>query len=283
MTLQTIFIILWLPLVFLVSLRLTQSLWELLTRVKTIKARQWDQEFSNLFLFFDTHRMVLVYLGLCCIGPWLIYLISKQVLLSVIALCVFPCMPSMILKWSKQKRITQFEHQLPDSLQQIAGHIRAGSSLINALALSSEHDHGPVAQEFSLVLSAYRMGSSLESALAELHQRINTDSVGLTVMTAKIAQSTGGNLADSLDRLAGSLRQKNMLEQKIKALTSQGKLQGIVVSLLPVGIALILMKIEPDAMGLLWQTWLGYIVILLVCSMELFGYWSIKKIVNIDI
>ena len=101
--------------------------------------------------------------------------------------------------------------------------------------------------------------------------------------TACIAQETGGNLAESFERLAESVRQKLMIEKKIKSLTSQGKLQGIVVGMLPIGIGLVLSKIEPDAMDYIFTSWFGWLTIVIIIILEILGLYFIKKIVAIDV
>jgi len=185
--------------------------------------------------------------------------------------------------FAKRKRRTQFETQLPDALLQIAGSIKAGSSLLKSIELLTENTKGPISQEFNLLVQEYRMGLTLEQAFHNLQKRLNSDSLDLVITICAIAQDTGGNLSENLQRFSSSLRQKNMIEKKIDALTSQGKLQGVVVGLLPIGIGLVLFQIEKEAMTFLFTSWLGYMTIIVVVTLETLGMLAINKIVAIDV
>jgi len=191
--------------------------------------------------------------------------------------------PRVIIQYIHKKRITQFESQLPDCLTQIAGSLRCGSSFINAVDLLIEDTPGPIAQEFGLMIKEYRLGQTLETALNRLGERLANDNLNLVISTTLIANELGGNLAETYDRLAHTLQQKLMIEKKIDAFTSQGKLQGIVVGALPVGMVLVLSTIEPAAMMLLFKSWLGWITLLVLIILEILGMFFIRKVVNIEV
>jgi tight adherence protein B len=124
---------------------------------------------------------------------------------------------------------------------------------------------------------------ALEEALDTMARRLKLEEVDLVVTALTIARDIGGNLAETLDRLAGTLRTKAMIEGKIRSLTSQGKLQGMVVGALPVGMAFVLSAMEPEAMQPLFHTWWGWAVVAVIGVLELVGFLMIRKIVNIDV
>ena len=99
----------------------------------------------------------------------------------------------------------------------------------------------------------------------------------------RVSRETGGNLAETLERLADTLRQKLAIEGKIRALTAQGKLQGFIVGLLPFALMFVLFKMEPEAMSRMFTTWYGLAVIGFIVLMEFIGGLIIKKIVTIDV
>jgi tight adherence protein B len=99
----------------------------------------------------------------------------------------------------------------------------------------------------------------------------------------RIAREVGGNLTESLERLSDTMRRKLNMEDKISALTSQGKIQGIIVGLLPLFLMWVLNIMEPEAMAPLFNTWLGYGVLLVIFMLEFIGFIFIRKIVNIDV
>jgi tight adherence protein B len=109
------------------------------------------------------------------------------------------------------------------------------------------------------------------------------EEVALLSSALRVARETGGNLAEALERLATTLRDKLTIEGKIRALTAQGKLQGIVVGLLPIALMTVLFHMEPEAMAPLFHTWYGWATLAVIGVLEIVGALIIRKIVNIDV
>ena len=133
------------------------------------------------------------------------------------------------------------------------------------------------------MLREQRIGVTLEQSLNNLAHRVPTQTTILVVSAMRIAAETGGGLAETLERTAGTIRSRLQMEGKIKALTAQGKLQAWVVGLLPVGLGLILSKMEPAAMDLLWTTRMGWATLAAVVVLEALGVFVIRKIIAIDV
>ncbi|MBD3817016.1 MAG: type II secretion system F family protein, partial [Halothiobacillus sp.] len=141
----------------------------------------------------------------------------------------------------------------------------------------------PLAQEFALVLREQRMGVKLEDALLHFNDRVPVQDVTLFVSAVNISREVGGNLAESLTSLASTLRRRLIMEGKVKSLTAQGRLQGIVMALMPVGLLTFLTLAYPDTMHDLYHTPLGWGIIAVAVVMEYLGYRMSLKIVTIDI
>ena len=124
---------------------------------------------------------------------------------------------------------------------------------------------------------------SLEEALDNLGERVGSEDMDLVVGAVLIARDVGGNLAETFSRLANTLRRKQDMEKKIKALTSQGVLQGWVVCALPFMMLVLLQFIEPDAVHAFWTSLLGWIFFGIVLILEILGGVFIRNIVRIDI
>ena len=165
----------------------------------------------------------------------------------------------------------------------MAGAMRAGASLPLAIEAMVREVQAPLSQEFGLVLREQRMGIPLDEAFENLGKRVPSPDLGLVVAAARIARDVGGNLSEVFNRLADTLRQKAVMEGKIKALTSQGKLQGWIVGLLPLGMILVLYQMEPGAMLPLFISVLGWAVLAVIAVLELMGAFMIRKIVTIDV
>ena len=183
----------------------------------------------------------------------------------------------------RRRRLDALERQLPDALLILAGGMKAGVSLTQALQQLVAESRPPLSQELDLLLREQRLGVALDTALDNLDRRVPLQSVTLVVAALRIATETGGQLAETLERAAQTLRSKLAMEAKIRALTSQGKLQAIVVGALPLLLIAVLQRMEPQAMGLLFTTSAGWATLAVIVLLELAGIATIRRIVDIDV
>jgi tight adherence protein B len=191
--------------------------------------------------------------------------------------------PRMAFKFFRWRRGHALRNQMPDAAMLVAGALRAGSSVSTAIAQMAEEIRPPISQEFELFMREQRLGVTFDEALDNLEKRVPLEDMTLFGSAMRVSRETGGNLAETLERLADTLRQKLTIEGKIRALTAQGKLQGFIVGLLPFALMFVLFKMEPGAMIKLFTTWYGLVVIGFIVLMEIVGGLIIKKIVTIDV
>ena len=259
-----------------ISGRLLQAWRERFTRETGFHLRE-------LFLFIDPARLYVLNLALTLLGALTAWLLSGSLMIALMATIVLALTPRGVLRWLRTRRIERIEQQLPDALQMLAGTARAGLSLPAAMRQVSAELTPPLQQELLLVQHEQRLGVSLDDALENLARRVPAQPVKLMVSAMRIANETGGGLAETLERTASTLRSQQAMELKILALTAQGKLQAWVVGLLPVFLLWVLKRMEPDAMSQLWTTQLGWGVLAAVLVMEFIGVLLIRRIVAIDI
>lgn len=259
-----------------ISGRLLQAWRERFTRETGFHLRE-------LFLFVDPARLYVLNLALTLLGALAAWLLSASLLMALVAAIVLALTPRGVLRWLRKRRVEHIEQQLPDALQMLAGTARAGLSLPAAIRQVSAELAAPLQQELLLVQHEQRLGVSLDDALENLARRVPAQPVKLMVSAMRIANETGGGLAETLERTASTLRSQQAMELKILALTAQGKLQAWVVGLLPVFLLWVLNRMEPAAMSQLWTTPLGWGVLAAVLVMEFIGVLLIRRIVAIDI
>jgi tight adherence protein B len=238
---------------------------------------------EKLFLFADARKVFLVNVLMVAIIPLMILVIFDAPFYAVIALLIILFLPRLVLSHMDRKRRHQINEALPDSLAQIAGAMKAGSTLPSAIQIMVAETKGPISQEFGLVLKEQRMGMGLEDALDSMAERVQSEDMDLVVSAALIARDVGGNLAEIFLALSQTLRRKIDMEGKIRALTAQGKLQGWVVGLLPFGIILGLMLVNPEGIRPIFSGLLGWIFLAIILVAEAIGGLMIRKIVTIDI
>ena len=238
---------------------------------------------ADMFLFLDAAHLWRVNLVALLAVPLLLWLTTDNPLLVVIAIVVIAIFPKKLYAWLKQRRIDKIQQQLPDGLMMVSGSMRAGLGFTAALESLARDTDPPLAQEFALVLREQRMGVKLEDALLHFNDRVPVQDVTLFVSAVNISREVGGNLAESLTSLASTLRRRLIMEGKVKSLTAQGRLQGIVMALMPVGLLTFLTLSYPDTMHDLYHTPLGWGIIAVAVVMEYLGYRMSLKIVTIDI
>ena len=190
--------------------------------------------------------------------------------------------PRWLLRRLRARRRARLREQLPDALMLMAGGLRAGQALSQAIASTVAEVSPPLSQEFELLLREQRLGRSLEQALASIERRNPIEELALLGAAVRVAAGTGGNLAEALDRLAETLRATLALEAKIDALTAQGRLQAWVMAALPPLLALVLMQLDPAAMRPLFETAMGRTVCAAVALLDLAGLFWIRKLTRID-
>ena len=238
---------------------------------------------NDLLLFIDAQRLFQWNLVLGLLVMATIWLLSASWLLMLLGLLLVGMMPNLFLVRLARRRRRRFSDQLPDALMLVAAAIRAGASLPLALRQMSLELPAPCGQEFDLMLREQRLGVSLDAALGSLERRMGGDDLRLFTAAVRIAGDSGGNLAETLERLSDTIRRKLTVEGKIRALTAQGRLQGWIMAFLPVIVAAALFAIEPQAMAPLLSTWQGWVVCGVVAVLEAAGLLFIRRIMDIDI
>lgn len=242
-----------------------------------------EENLSKMFVFIDTRKMFVSNIAALLLVPLVVYFVFGNFFYAVVLGIGLFVLPKVLYRYMANRRLRDIESVLPDSLTQIAGSMRAGATLATAIEAMVQETKGPISQEFGLVLREQRLGVTMEEALEHLGQRIQSADINLIVTAALVARDVGGNLAEIFDRLASTLREKAAMEGKIRALTAQGKLQGIVVALLPFGMILVLDQMEPEAMAPMFHSLAGWLVLGVILIMELLGWFMIRKIVSIDV
>jgi tight adherence protein B len=246
----------------------------------TEKASFQAREF---FLFIDPRRLFVANLAVMLLVGALVWMATGTAVLAVPAFFLMGFFPRLLYAMMRKRRMRKFEEQLPDALMMLAGGMRAGSGLNSAIAQLVTEAPAPLGQEFSLLLREQRLGLQLEQSLNNLARRVPTQTTTLVVSAMRIATETGGGLAETLERTAHTIRSRLQMEGKIDALTAQGKLQAWVVGALPIGLMMVLNKMEPEAMSHLWSSRIGWATLAVVATLEFLGMYVIRKIIAIDV
>jgi len=238
---------------------------------------------QEFFLFIDGRKLFLANLACMALGGIVAWLVSGSILFALPVFLAMALLPRLLFRLMRARRRLRFEEQLPDALMMLSGGLRAGAGLSSAISQLVAEAPAPLGQEFSLMLREQKLGVTLEQSLNNLSRRMPTQTTALVVSAMRIAAETGGGLAETLERTSNTIRSRLQMEGKIRALTAQGKLQAWVVGLLPIVLMLILQRMEPHAMALLWTTHMGWGALVALAFLEFMGIYVIRKIIAIDV
>lgn len=245
--------------------------------------RLGDRELAELFVFVDARRFALWNASALLAVPTLAFLVSGSFVVTFGAAALILVLPGLAYRRIRAGRRLRLQRQLPDTAAALASALRAGLGLGQALEQIPRFQPQPVAEEFGLALREHRLGLPLELALGNLAGRAACRDVELLVATLSISRDLGGGVADALDRLAATVRRRIAMEDRVRALTAQGRLQGLIMAVLPLVLAAALFVLDPARMQLLIHHPLGWITLLLVTVLELAGWWGIRRVVSIDV
>ena len=238
---------------------------------------------ADMFMFVDPNQLFRINVIALIVAPILVWLLLGDLITTVGVFVLLLVLPTFAYRSMKRKRLARIEAQLPDALTMVAGSLRAGASLSIALDNPVQEQPPPISQEFEILTKEQRLGVDFDVSLANMEKRIPMQDFRMLTTALRINREVGGNLAETIESLADTLRRKSTMEGKIQSLTAQGKLQGIVMTGLPVLLGLLLNFLEPESMEKLWTTGVGWTVLSVIIVMEMLGYIMIKKITSIDV
>jgi tight adherence protein B len=212
------------------------------------------------------------------IGLMLWGLVGGIFLVALVAM-----VPAGYVLHKRDARLKEFERQLPDTLQLLAGAMRAGFSFMQGLETVADESHGAMRRELQRVFTEARLGRGVEEALDETAERMESKDLAWAVMAIRIQREVGGNLAQLLDTVADTMTKRERLRREIKTLTAEGRFSGILVSLFAPAFAGFLFLTRRDYISKLWSESIGIIAIIAAGVMSLIGWLWIRKIVKIEV
>jgi tight adherence protein B len=180
-------------------------------------------------------------------------------------------------------RLNAFNKQLPDTITLLSNSLRAGSSFLQSIELVSRETPAPMGSEMGRVVREVNLGLSMEEALSNMVRRIKSDDLDLMVTAIGVQQQVGGNLAEILDTIAFTIRERVRIKGEIRTLTAQGRYSGYLVAFLPIAIMITLNFINPEFMQPLFTELIGQILLVCGAIMMLIGFFAIQKITNIKV
>ncbi len=191
--------------------------------------------------------------------------------------------PWGIMKMAIRRRVTRLHNQLPDVMTIMASSLRAGHSFLQALDTVAKEIPEPGAEEFNRAVAEIRLGRSVEDALQAMADRVGNEDFQWAIMAVNIQREVGGNLAEILDTVADTVRERATIRRQVDVLTTEGKLSAYVLIGLPFAIAFYMATVNPDYISLLYTTSLGRVMLIGACTLMAVGIFWMRRIVKIDV
>ena len=239
-------------------------------------------DLEDMFIFISPRQLQML-----SILSTLIFFLSGLILVNLIFAFIISAVgwivPVFIVKHYRKRRLKKFNKQLVDALTMMSSAFRAGLTLQQAMTNIIERSPRPLSQEFNLTVQEIRLGLSVEKAMINLSERVDCEDLELLVTSLNVARQMGGNLAEIFDNISTTIGERFRIEGKIDALTAQGKMQGLIVALIPFALAVVLNYMRPDLMKPMLNHWFGWALFGVIILLELVGMFFIRKIVNIRV
>ena len=191
--------------------------------------------------------------------------------------------PRTYVKFRQFQRIRRIDNQIVDALILISNSLKSGYSFFQGMELVADEAPHPISSEFRRMLREINLGYPVEQALDGLAERVPSEDLDLVITVIKIHRQIGGNLAEILDKIVHTIRERIRIKGEISTLTAQGKFQGIILTLLPPGMAIIIYIMNPGYMTLLFTTLLGKVFLAVAFILQMIGGFMIKKVVEIKV
>lgn len=221
-------------------------------------------------------------LALISIIPLALFIISQNFWLAIIVFILGAIGPQIYIKQKKESRLQMLNHQLGDALVVMANALRSGFGFQQAMDTVRREMPPPITTEFSWALREMNLGFSTEEALLNLSQRVKSEDMDMVITGIIIQRQVGGNLAEILDNISNTIRDRSNVKKQIKVLTAQGRMSGLVIGLLPLFLVAIMLIINPNYFDPMTKDLAGKTIIVTSIVLELIGVFIIKKITDID-
>lgn len=205
------------------------------------------------------------------------------ILFAALVALLAALLPPIYLNVRAGRRRQQFTNQIPDVLALLIGALRAGYGVTQALDMLVERLPEPAATEFGRTMRAVSLGLPVTRALSDMADRVGSDDLYLVVTAMNVQQEVGGNLAQVLETIAETVRERIRIKREIRVLTAQQRLTGIILGALPIGAVLLIGSINREYMNNLFGTAIGRVMVIAAVILQVTGFLVIRKIVDIEV
>jgi tight adherence protein B len=248
---------------------------------KLTVSKAFAEELSTSGIRMRPEEFLILWLFVSFLPAVIMILLGVHPITIVATVAIGLVMPPIIVRRRKNKQVVIFEKQLGDALMLIGNCLRSGLTFQQAMGSIAKEMNDPIGREFARAVKEIQLGTNLDTALTNMQRRVKSTDLLLTISAVQIQHQVGGNLMEILSNISGTITERQKLKDDIKVMTATGRMSGIVVGMLPIGIGGILMLINPEYIQTFFNTSLGTIMLIVSGVMEIIGFLLIKKVITI--
>lgn len=228
-------------------------------------------------------ELTVVQLVVAIPSSYLVLMMFKDILFAIITFIMFWIIPLYYIKFLRNRRIRKFNEQLGDALTIFSNSLKAGYSYLQAVGSIAKEMPDPISKEFARVLKEMSFGLDQSQSLNNMLDRVESEDLKLMITAVNIQRETGGNLSEILDNISSTIRDRVRLQGEVKTLTAQGRLSGIIVSLVPFALGFLMYLVNRTYFMTLFTEPIGRVMMAVALFNELVGIVLIKRIVKIEL
>ena len=226
--------------------------------------------------------IVIVFISATLI-PSIYLLFNENIRVTTGLIVIGTIIPVVYLKHRQTRRKNKFNIQLLDAIALISNSLKSGHSFLQAIDLVTREMLPPISEEFSKLLREIKLGIPFEKAIDSMIDRVGNYDLELIMTCVKIQREIGGNLSELLDKIAATIRDRIRIRGQVQTLTAQGKLSGMILSVMPIVLAGFIFIVNPEYVNVLIVNPIGKLMIIISIFSQIIGVFIIRKIVNIKI
>ncbi len=238
---------------------------------------------SQADLNWSAGRLLVMSAALFAIPSYAVFEYYGTYLVAFAAGLLLSFAPLAFVLFKRRRRFALFEKGLPEALDLMVSGLRAGHSLVAAMALVARECPDPVGSEFRVCFEEQNYGLEMNAALDNLTNRVPLQDVKITCTAIMIQKESGGNLAEVLDKTAYVIRERFRLKRQIMVHTAQGRLTGWILTAMPIALGIGIYFVDPDMISILWHRKIGIEMMEVAAGLIVLGGFVIQRIVNIDV
>ena len=249
-------------------------------------AERWAEDLERADARLRPGEYFMVRVALAIVAGAVVAIMGRSAVALALALPVGAMaymMPAYWLRFRVQRRTHKINGQLVETIALLSNSLRAGFAFGQAVDVASKRMGPPISVELNRMLLDINLGSTAEDALLSMNRRVNSDDLDMVVTAILIQRSTGGNLAEVLESVTETIRERERIQGEIKTFTASQRLTGWILSLWPAGLALLFYALAPGVTSLLWKTSIGLVLLGIWVMLNTLGIVTIRRILDIDI